>query len=106
MGMDAVMEGLGTVIQRGMEWIFNLPREVRKKPDGLLQICSCKRAGKSACESNKKEKFVLEEQETEIKAGDGICYEIKFNLEFAGNHGRSGRDKAALWRRKKYSLPF
>lgn len=71
----------GPSYREGWSGFFNLPREVRKKPDGLLQFVPVKELENLRVNPIKKEKFVLEEQETEIKAGDGICYEIKFNLD-------------------------
>lgn len=71
----------GPSYKEGWCGFFNVPREVRMEQGGMLQFVPVKELENLRTGLNKKEYLEVSELETEIKAGNGACCEIKFILD-------------------------
>lgn len=60
---------------------FNLPREVRMMEDGTLQFVPIREVRNLRENVNRIDKLVVTEAETGLEAGDGVCYELRFNID-------------------------
>ncbi|MEY8284459.1 glycoside hydrolase family 32 protein [Lachnospiraceae bacterium 50-23] len=60
---------------------FNIVREVQKTEDGTLRFLPIKELESIRTDEKRLEQLVLGEEETEVKAGDGVSFEIKFRID-------------------------
>jgi len=60
---------------------FNIVREVQKTEDGTLRFLQIKELESIRTDEKRLEQLVLGEEETEVKAGDGVSFEIKFRID-------------------------
>lgn len=60
---------------------FNIVREVQKTGDGTLRFLPIKELESIRTDENCLDQLVLGEEETEVKAGDGVSFEIKFRID-------------------------
>jgi len=60
---------------------FNIVREVPKTEDGTLRFLPIKELESIRTDEKRLEQLVLGEEETEVKAGDGVSFEIKFRID-------------------------
>ena len=72
---------LGPTYKEGWCGFFNLPREVRMMENGTLQFVPIEELKSLRKESSKKDLLVVTEAETILKAGNGVCYEVKFKID-------------------------
>ena len=71
----------GPTYKEGWCGFFNLPREVRMMEDGTLQFAPIMEVQNLRKNANHKEMLVVTETETELEAGDGVCYELRFQID-------------------------
>ena len=71
----------GPTYKEGWCGFFNLPREVRMMEDGTLQFLPIAEVEKLRLNSNKKDRLLVTDEETELTAGDGVCFELKFRID-------------------------
>ena len=71
----------GPTYKEGWCGFFNVPREVRMLENGTLQFLPIKELEKIRENPQQIEEFVVPEMETELTAGDGICFELKFKVD-------------------------
>ncbi len=71
----------GPTYREGWCGFFNIPREVRMTEDGSLQFLPV--AELNAIRMNPKQEayFCVTEEEKELTAGDGVCFEMKFKVD-------------------------
>lgn len=71
----------GPTYKEGWCGFFNLPREVRMMEDGTLQFLPIAEVEKLRLNSHKKNMLLVTDEETELTAGDGVCFELKFKID-------------------------
>lgn len=71
----------GPTYKEGWCGFFNLPREVCMLEDGTLQFVPISELKCLRKNARRKDKLIVTEAETELKAGDGVCYELKFKID-------------------------
>lgn len=71
----------GPTYKEGWCGFFNLPREVRMMEDGTLQFIPIMEMKNLRENAHQEDMLVVTEEETELTAGDGVCYELKFRVD-------------------------
>lgn len=71
----------GPTYKEGWCGFFNLPREVRMREDGTLQFLPIVETEALRQDAVSKDCFVVTEAETELKAGDGVAFELKMKVD-------------------------
>lgn len=71
----------GPTYKEGWCGSFNLPREVRMMQDGTLQFIPIAETEFLRQEPEYLESFAVIEEEKELKAGDGIAFELKMKID-------------------------
>lgn len=71
----------GPTYKEGWCGSFNIPREVRMMEDGTLQFLPIAEVETMRENSKQKDGLVVTEQETELTAGDGVCFELKLKID-------------------------
>ncbi|WP_077610286.1 glycoside hydrolase family 32 protein [Clostridium sp. Marseille-P2415] len=71
----------GPTYKEGWCGSFNIPREVRMMEDGTLQFLPIAEVETMREYSKQKDVLVVTEKETELAAGDGVCFELKFKID-------------------------
>lgn len=71
----------GPTYKEGWCGSFNIPREVRMKEDGTLQFVPIKEIETIRTDAYTKDCLIIQEEETELKAGDGVSFEIKLKVD-------------------------
>lgn len=66
---------------------FNIPREVRMLEDGTLQFLPIAEVETMRQTPMRKDTLTVTEKETELKAGDGVCFELKFKIDLEKTDG-------------------
>lgn len=70
----------GPTYKEGWCGFFNVPREVRMMADGTLQFLPIKELEMIRENPSQEDALVVTEEETKLKAGDGVCFELKFKI--------------------------
>ena len=81
----------GPTYQERLVRIFNVIREVRMYKDGNIGVCSCREMEKSV-KTNLHQEIQVTEKPQQLKAGDGISFEMKFTLDLE----ETGADRVEL----------
>lgn len=71
----------GPAYKEGWCGFFNIVREVQMEEDGTLKFLPIKEMESIRTDGNTQDKLVIEAEETEIKAGDGVSFELKFKVD-------------------------
>lgn len=71
----------GPAYKEGWCGSFNVVREVQMAGDGTLRFLPIRELESLRTDGNSQDKLVLETEETEIKAGDGVSFELKFKID-------------------------
>lgn len=71
----------GPTYKEGWCGFFNLPREVRMMEDGMLQFIPIAEVKNLREDGQCKAMLAVTEEETELEAGDGVCYELLFKID-------------------------
>lgn len=71
----------GPTYKEGWCGFFNIPREVRICDDDTLQFLPISEIETMRVQPSFKNELTVTEEEMKIKAGDGICYELKFKID-------------------------
>lgn len=71
----------GPTYKEGWCGSFNIPREVRMMEDGTLQFLPIAEVKTMRDNLERQDVLVVAETETELTAGDGICFELKFKID-------------------------
>lgn len=71
----------GPSYQEGWCGFFNIPREVRMTKDGALQFVPIAETISMRENPQLQEILTVTERETELTAGDGVCFELKFKID-------------------------
>ncbi len=71
----------GPAYKEGWCGSFNIVREVRMAGDGTLKFLPIKELETIRTDAGRQDKLILGEEETEVKAGDGISFEMKFKID-------------------------
>lgn len=74
----------GPTYKEGWCGSFNIPREVRMLEDGTLQFLPIEEVKKLRISPQRKKLLVITEEEMELTAGDGVCFELKLKIEMEG----------------------
>ena len=70
----------GPTYKEGWCGSYNIPREVRMKEDGTLQFIPIKEIESLRVDAWNQETIIVSEKKTDIKAGDGISFEWKMQI--------------------------
>ena len=70
----------GPTYKEGWCGSYNIPREVRMKEDGTLQFIPIKEIESLRLDAWNQETMIVSEKKTDIKAGDGISFEWKMQI--------------------------
>ena len=73
----------GPTYKEGWCGSFNIPREVRMLEDGTLQFLPIAEVETLRENPIQKDVLVVTEKETELTAGDGVCFELKLKIDLA-----------------------
>ena len=73
----------GPTYKEGWCGSFNIPREVRMMEDGTLQFLPIAEVETLRENPIQKDVLVVTEKETELTAGDGVCFELKLKIDLA-----------------------
>jgi len=71
----------GPTYKEGWCGSFNIPREVRMMGDGTLQFLPIAEVETIRENPKQKDALVVTEKETELTAGDGVCFELKLKID-------------------------
>lgn len=71
----------GPAYKEGWCGSFNIVREVQMAEDGTLKFIPIKELESIRTDGNRLDKLVLGAEETEIRAGDGVSFELKFKID-------------------------
>lgn len=71
----------GPTYKEGWCGSFNIPREVRMMGDGTLQFLPIAELEDIRENPKYKDELVVTEKETELTAGDGVCFELKLKID-------------------------
>lgn len=71
----------GPTYKEGWCGSFNIPREVRMMEDGTLQFLPIAEVETMRENQKQKDVLVVTEKETELTAGDGVCFELKLKID-------------------------
>lgn len=71
----------GPTYKEGWCGSFNIPREVRMMGDGTLQFLPIVEVETIRENPKQKDELVVMEEETELTAGDGVCFELKLKID-------------------------
>lgn len=71
----------GPTYKEGWCGSFNIVREVKMDGDGTLKFLPIKELESIRTDGSSQDKLVLGAEETEVKAGDGISFEMKFKID-------------------------
>lgn len=71
----------GPTYKEGWCGFFNIPREVCMMEDGTLQFIPIAEVKNLRNNPKQIEMFVVTEEETELTAGDGVCFELKLTVD-------------------------
>lgn len=71
----------GPTYKEGWCGFFNIPREVRMMGDGTLQFLPIVEVETIRENPKQKDELVVMEEETELTAGDGVCFELKLKID-------------------------
>ena len=71
----------GPTYKEGWCGSFNIPREVHMREDGTLQFIPIKEIKNLRENADQRDKVVVKEEGTEVTAGDGVSYELKFRID-------------------------
>lgn len=71
----------GPTYKEGWCGFFNVPREIRMMEDGTLQFLPIKELEMIRKNPSHEDMLVVTEEETELTAGDGISFEMKFKID-------------------------
>lgn len=71
----------GPTYKEGWCGFFNLPREVRVMEDGTLQFVPVAETEMLRENPEYQDSFVVTEEEKELKAGDGVSFELKMKID-------------------------
>lgn len=82
----------GPTYREGWCGSFNIPREVRMMENGTLQFLPVTEVETMRKNPEYREVLVVTDQETELTAGDGVCFELKLKI----NLERTNADKLEL----------
>lgn len=71
----------GPTYKEGWCGFFNILREIRMLEDGTLQFLPIAEMENLRENAHEQEMLLVTEEETELKAGDGICFELRFKID-------------------------
>jgi len=71
----------GPTYKEGWCGSFNIPREVRMMEDGTLQFLPIAEVETMRENPKQKDALVVTEEETNLTAGDGVCFELKLKID-------------------------
>ncbi len=71
----------GPTFKEGWCGSFNVPREVCLNDDGTLKTVPIKEIETLRVNENLIDELIVTEKDTVIKAGDGVCFELKFKID-------------------------
>lgn len=71
----------GPTYREGWCGFFNIPREVRMEENGTLQFFPIKELETLRENPEHRDRFTVTEEKMELKAGNGICYELKLKID-------------------------
>lgn len=71
----------GPTYKEGWCGSFNIPREVRMMGDGTLQFLPIVEVETIRENPKQKDELVVMEEETELTAGNGVCFELKLKID-------------------------
>lgn len=71
----------GPTYKEGWCGFFNIPREVRMMEDGTLQFLPIVEVETMRENPKQIDTLVVTEKETELTAGDGVCFELKLKID-------------------------
>lgn len=71
----------GPTYREGWCGTFNIPREIRMMENGTLQFLPIKEVENLRKETELTNLLVVTEQESQLMAGDGVCFELKLKID-------------------------
>ncbi len=85
----------GPAYKEGWCGSYNIVREVRMTADGVLAFVPVKELEALRTEENKQEQLTVQAEETQLEAGDGVSFELKFKIDL----GQTDADSLKLYLR-------
>ena len=71
----------GPTYKEGWCGFFNIPREVRMRKDGTLQLLPIREVETIRENPKRIAELAVSEEYTELEAGDGVCFELKLKID-------------------------